>query len=154
MVGRKLLPITPSRWSIVLIRRIIAVLLGVVVIIAAGLGIAYALKKKHILLVATDKSEMVIEIRLKRDEDGGNIFNGTFKEDGELHKITLRKAYEEGGRPQWLLSSDDKLVAILATQPEMGGIFSFLLDYDPPDSDAQDWTIVEGSATSFSHSWY
>ncbi len=120
------------------------------------------------------KGTEVKEIRLERDKDGGNMFNGTMKEDGSMHKITLRKAsYDEEGL-KWLLSVDNKLVAILATQPEKGGIFSFLFN-DPPDSDAKEWTAFEGRAEelksapsgppddryrmvtgrhSFSHSWY
>ncbi len=143
--------------------RVIAVLLGVVVIIAAGLGIAYALKKKHILLVVTTTSDIkhateteVVEIRLKRDKDGGNIFKGTIEEDGEMTEVTLMKASsEEGGDETWLLSSDNKLLATLSTQPE-NGVFSFL-SYDPPASNTQEWTSLlknQGRRYSFSHSWY
>ncbi len=147
MVG-KLLPITPSRWSIVLIR-VIAVLLGVVVIIAAGLGIAYALKKKNILLLVTtttdEGTESTKEIRLKRDKDGADIFNGTFHDS----PITLRKGHYEG-REMWLLEHNGSVGAI--HEVKGGGVFSFLA-YDPPAGD--EWTTLsEVNPPSVSHSWY
>jgi len=128
--------------------RIIAVLLGVVVIIAAGLGIAYALKKKNILLLVKNTTDQ-IEVRLKRDKDeargGADIFIGTYDDS----PVTLRKG-DYKGREMWLLEHDGMVAAI--HEVKGGGVFSFLA-YDPPAGDK--WTpLAEVNPPSMSHSWF
>ena len=150
----------------VIILRVIAVLLGLVVIIAAGLGIAYAVKKKHILLVVTNTAPetgiaTLSEILLKR-KDGSTTFSGTtVADDGTNINVTMTKAaahHMQSGSDirYWLIAFDDKIVA--ASRPGSsseanGGIFSFLA-YDPPSG--TEWTADPGGSRtrSFSHSWY
>lgn len=152
---------------------ILSGLIGIIVITVAGFGIAYALKKKNILLVITSKDSAgathVLEVKLKRDKDGSQMFTGTRKDEGESEEsitFTLGMGKYEGS-PMWLLhitqssvvpGGDDRLVAThypLVPTP----IVSFL-QYDPPTNDSKGWTtMLEGGGdftgeTSYSHSWF
>ena len=153
--------------------RVLAVLIGIVAVIVAGFGIAYAVKKKNILLVKTtselkehptpdggvicgpDSVFTVVEVKMKRDKDESKMFTGS--DSGVNYKIELGSDSDQG-EARWLLTEN---TVLKATHEPLDSAFipTSFLEYDPPVTDSNGngsgWkNKTKDDTTVYKHSWY